>query len=207
MIPATNNPTMSSREIAELTGKRHDNVMRDIEKMCAALNIAALTFEVSYTDSSGKACRCYALPHREVKILITGYDVVRRAKVIDRLEQLEQAIKQLPAMTQAQLIAAIAQQNAEQEQRVTVIEQQVKLLEAKVPHEQEYFTIIGYSRYIGTVVSNTQANALGRRAAKASREAGVPVGETADPRYGRVGTYHEDVLASVFDAYFDQEAA
>lgn len=38
------NLKMSSREIAELTNKRHDHVMRDIEKMFAELNIHAPHF-------------------------------------------------------------------------------------------------------------------------------------------------------------------
>ena len=34
-----NIPTMSSREIAELTEKRHDNVMQDIRNMCKELEM------------------------------------------------------------------------------------------------------------------------------------------------------------------------
>ena len=37
--------TMSSREIAELTGKRHDNVMADIRSMLSELKIDVLTFQ------------------------------------------------------------------------------------------------------------------------------------------------------------------
>lgn len=42
-------------------------------------------FEAMYLDAYGREKPCFSLPPREVKILITGYDVVRRAKVIDRL--------------------------------------------------------------------------------------------------------------------------
>lgn len=42
--------TMSSREIAELVGKRHDHVMRDIRAMLDGLGSTAPSFGGSYTD-------------------------------------------------------------------------------------------------------------------------------------------------------------
>lgn len=81
--------TMSSREIAVLTGKRHSNVVRDIENMLSELEISQLKFESAYTDEQGKKRKEYQLPYRECEILITGYDVKRRAAVIDRWTALE----------------------------------------------------------------------------------------------------------------------
>ena len=40
----SNVATMNSLEIAELTGKRHDNVMADIDRMFSDLNIDAPDF-------------------------------------------------------------------------------------------------------------------------------------------------------------------
>ena len=42
--------TMSSVEIAELTGKRHDNVMADIRNMLEELELDALSFQGVYLD-------------------------------------------------------------------------------------------------------------------------------------------------------------
>ena len=48
-----NTPTMSSREIAELCDKRHDNVMADIRKMLNELGLYAPDFSGTYTTEQG----------------------------------------------------------------------------------------------------------------------------------------------------------
>ncbi|WP_312484766.1 Rha family transcriptional regulator [Stutzerimonas nitrititolerans] len=94
MNALTNKPvTMSSREIAELTGKRHDNVVRDIRKMLEELGANPLSFEGVYLDAKGESRPCFNLPRREVEILLTGYSIPLRAKVIDRLHELEEQAK------------------------------------------------------------------------------------------------------------------
>ncbi|EPB4209792.1 Rha family transcriptional regulator, partial [Yersinia enterocolitica] len=46
--------TMSSREVAELTGKRHTDVKRDIEVMMAQLNEDVSKFAHTYLDSMNR---------------------------------------------------------------------------------------------------------------------------------------------------------
>lgn len=83
--------TISSREIADLTGKRHDNVLRDVEKMLLAIETADhLNFEGVYRDAKGEVRREYLLPQREMMILISGYRIDLRARIIDRWIELEQ---------------------------------------------------------------------------------------------------------------------
>lgn len=89
--------TMSSVEIADLTGKRHDHVIRDIKSMLADLNIGAPTFGGTYRDSQNKDRPCFNLPRRECLILVSGYSVELRARIIDRWEELERAARQ-PAL-------------------------------------------------------------------------------------------------------------
>ena len=54
--------TMTSREIAEITGKRHDHVMTDIRKMLSELGISSPDFSGEYKDSTGRTLPCFNLP-------------------------------------------------------------------------------------------------------------------------------------------------
>lgn len=87
-----NGVTITSLEIAELTGKRHDIVIRDIETILGRI-IDAHRFEGIYKDAYGRDKKCYRLPKREALILVSGYSVELRAKIIDRLEYLENQLK------------------------------------------------------------------------------------------------------------------
>ncbi|WP_371931859.1 Rha family transcriptional regulator [Halomonas sp. MMSF_3323] len=53
---------MSSREIAELTGKRHNDVMRDIPNMFDQLDADSAQFCAQYRDSTGRFLPCFARP-------------------------------------------------------------------------------------------------------------------------------------------------
>ncbi|RAI01124.1 hypothetical protein DLJ53_18075 [Acuticoccus sediminis] len=84
--------TMSSLEIAEQTGKRHDHVVRDIRAVLTELHGEGglPKFGDTYINpQNGQSYPCFRLPHRELMILLTGYSVPLRAKVIDRWETLE----------------------------------------------------------------------------------------------------------------------
>lgn len=82
--------TMDSREIAELTGKEHSNVCRDIREMLGRLR-GEFNFESSYVSAQGKQVTCYKLPYRETMILVSGYSIELRAKVVDRWLELERS--------------------------------------------------------------------------------------------------------------------
>lgn len=87
-------PTMSSVDIADLTGKKHQHVMRDIRVILEGLSKSGQSFEGTYQNAQGKAQPCFNLPKRECLILVSGYSVELRAKVIDRWMELEQGAAQ-----------------------------------------------------------------------------------------------------------------
>ncbi|CDG20699.1 conserved protein of unknown function [Xenorhabdus poinarii G6] len=112
LAPATQTVTMSSREIAELTGKRHADVIRDVWVMLEQLyqlnkDVANLRHDknqqviliegvTAVIDNRGYVSE-FLLDRRHTEILVTGYDVVRRAAVIDRLFVLEQERRNTPS--------------------------------------------------------------------------------------------------------------
>lgn len=101
--------TMSSREIATLCEKRHDHVLRDIEKMLRdidAPNFGAVDFTTEYRDAKGEARKEYRLPKDLTVTLITGYRADLRYRVVKRLEELEGKQKHSAVLSGKQLMAA-----------------------------------------------------------------------------------------------------
>lgn len=82
---------MTSREIAELTGKEHRNVARDTRAMLQALKLNLLSFEQVYRAGNGQSQTEYLLPKDLTLTLVSGYNVVMRKRIIDRWLELEMA--------------------------------------------------------------------------------------------------------------------
>lgn len=81
--------TMTSLEIAEVTGKRHDSVLRDIRNIISQGVDAHNFVETSYTDKANRQQKCYMLTKKGCLILASGYDALLREKIINRWEELE----------------------------------------------------------------------------------------------------------------------
>ena len=106
LLTFNNELTMSSRDIATLCGKRHDNVMADIHKMLDELDIYAPDFSGTFITEQGNQYECFNLPKRECLILVSGYNVKIRTKIIDRWQQLEQGKTKLLPQTKLEALKA-----------------------------------------------------------------------------------------------------
>ena len=104
--------TMTSREIAEITGKRHDNIMRDIRVEKKKLDLEGIDTrlifeESSYINSQGKEQPQYSLSKDGVMMLAMKYDTVTRYKITQKLNELESAKPKLPQTYKEALLELI----------------------------------------------------------------------------------------------------
>jgi len=113
-------PLMSSREIAQLCEKRHDNVLRDIERLNATYaEMGLLKIEVSkyINQLNGVEYPEYLLTREQCIDLITGYRADVRIRINRRWMELEeQAAPSVPqTLPEALRLAAdLAERNEQQ---------------------------------------------------------------------------------------------
>lgn len=83
--------TMTSLEIAEITGRNHKDVMRSIREMEDAwVKVNGRKFAlVEYKDAKGEMRPCYSLSKTECLYVATKFNDEARAKLILRWEELE----------------------------------------------------------------------------------------------------------------------
>ena len=174
---------MSSLEIAEITGKRHDAILRDIRNLLSQGVNAHNFVEVEYTDKKGEKRPCYNLTKKGCLILASGYDAKLREKIIDRWEELETEKRnggfQVPtSFKEALLLAAHQQELIEQQQRQieqkqeTIELQQVEITKS-APKVSYYDTTL---QSVNTLTSTQVAKQIGLDAGKLHKklkEAGV----------------------------------
>lgn len=81
---------MSSREIAELTGKRHGDVIRDNRVMLEAIGDDADLRHVVETKDARGYTECFNLPKDLTITLVAGYNVKMRHRITVRWLELEE---------------------------------------------------------------------------------------------------------------------
>jgi Rha family phage regulatory protein len=112
---------LDSRMIAEHFDKEHKNVLADIRDEIEKLEIAELDGGLifkpsSYTNQQNKSQPCYEMTEEGALQLAARYDAVARRKLIVKIKELKQQASR--PMTQAEIIAASAQQLVEMERKV-----------------------------------------------------------------------------------------
>lgn len=118
---------MTSMEVAEITGKEHKHVMRDIrvllEQGVHESNFG-LTFIIrTLPNNAQRKDPCYNITKKGCLILASGYNALLREKIIDRWEELETKERQtVPALPQTYLEALKALVLSEEQKQVLALE-------------------------------------------------------------------------------------
>lgn len=141
--------TMTSREIAQITGKRHDHLMRDIRAMEDAwINLGQPKFgETYYTDQWNRRQPQYELTKIECLYIATKFSDEARGKVILRWEELE--IEKLNggfiiprSYSEALMLASKQAEELEIKERL-LLEQKPKVLFAEAVETSKTSILIG----------------------------------------------------------------
>jgi Rha family phage regulatory protein len=208
--------TMTSKEVAELTGKLHTNVLRDVDNLLESLNseLSLGFMSTTYVDSTGKSNRMYLMDRDSTLCLVSGYDANARMRIIKRWQELEAGVVK-PPLTAAQHLRMTDVMEAQEAQRIeleetkarqTATEEAVKAIEAKqkaIEMSCRDFAVMAYANLINVKIDLQTASKLGKQCAALSRERNLPIGKVRDPRFGQVNTYIEDVLQEVFTEFAD----
>lgn len=131
LLMIDNPVSMSTREIAELTGKQHKDVIRDVRVMRDALLKDGADLRHLHESKDGRGYTSEFLLDRALtETLLTGYSIPLRHRVVVRLRELEGAHGRAPAIPRTlpealRLAADLAEQNSQL--RLVVNEQAPKV--------------------------------------------------------------------------------
>ncbi|HFJ4332458.1 TPA: Rha family transcriptional regulator [Serratia liquefaciens] len=94
-IELNNVVSMTTLEIAELTGKLHKNVIADSRNLFNIAGLESQLSEETYTDRTGRTLPLYRLTKKATFVLVSGYSAELRLKCFEHIEFLEAQVKRL----------------------------------------------------------------------------------------------------------------
>lgn len=159
--------TMSSREIAELTGKRHDNVKRTIETLVERGVIDQPQIEDGLKSANQVVTKEYRLAKRDTYVLVAQLSPEFTAALVDRWQALEAATK--PALPTTYLEALRAHLASEEKVAVLALENAKKdeVIAEQAPKAEFYDELVDTAEvYTPTQVANLLGNAKYKSAQK-----------------------------------------
>jgi len=111
---------MDSREIAELLYTAHSSIIRSIENELPKVG-CQLKADTYQNAQNGQTYRFYHVPYRETMILVSGYSVELRARIIDRWIELERGATPAIPKTYAEALQLAADQAKEIEAKTAAL--------------------------------------------------------------------------------------
>lgn len=219
LIPASNTVTMSSLEMAALTGKRHDSVKRTVSTLAESGVISYPQIVDGIKAANGVVPRHYLIGKRDSFVVVAQLCPEFTARVVDRWQELEaqaSAPRELTRIELLQIALDSEQKRIEAEaQRDHAIAtkaligskreatamakassavREVNRLKSELGRNKEHATIIAVERAAGMKLAKTAYIAL----RKWCNDNGIVAVDVADPRYGTVKAWPAQAWLEAF---------
>lgn len=206
---------MSSREIAELTGSTHDNVLKTIRSLVERGVVSGN--ETPYIHpQNGQTYSQFCLSYRDTMVVVSGYSVELRARIIDRWQELEAQESPVPTSFAAAL--RLAAEQAERMEMLALERDHAVATKAHIGERREATAMntasqavkranklaveLDRSKQYATVKRMEMAyhgqQFNWRLLKSAATEMGVPAIDVFDANYGTVKAYHADVWREAY---------
>jgi phage regulator Rha-like protein len=181
---------MSSKELAELTAKDHGNVLRDIRTMLKGLDDSDLSSEQYQILIADNNMTSEILLDKELSVLlVSGYNVQVRLKIIRRWQELE--ANQKPK-TQLEL----AREQVVLLERLEAIEIERANLKVTLDMAHDWSSIKRMEMRDGKKYFYPPLRNY-------SKSNGYEVKKVFDQNYGEVNSYHKDVWEAIYGVVID----
>ena len=222
----------TSLKVAEVFGKRHNDVLKSIRNLTSAQNCAVLKmFETSsYVNEQGKEQPMFIMNRDGFTLLAMGFNGEKalefKVKYIEAFNKMEaelksQQTKQLSAaeslLQSVQLLVAherqieILEHNQKNMQgalrslsdRVYSMQFETDMVKQKLNNEIDRYTVIGYCSAHNIPMTRKEAAIIGGTCSRMCKKRKIFVESIADPRFGKVNTYPSELIA---EAIKDRQA-
>lgn len=189
--------TMTSREIAELVGSRHDSVKRTVVRLAEAGIISNPPMVDGDRSANGVVEKLYiftgAQGKRDSIVVVARLSPEFTARLVDRWQELESAGS--PAnLTPSELLLMHAQRLVDMERDQAQMKAQV----AALVEGENFMTVVGYCNLTGRRIDQKETARMGKLATALCKASGWDTGTATHPTFGRVNTYPFEALVVVF---------
>ena len=218
----TNIKSMSTREVANMSGKKHSHVIRDasnvIDQIIDDPNLDDPRFYMDF-DARGYIAEIH-MDRNLTLCLVSGYSVPLRMAIIKRWDELEQKSAQPQITTPHDYLSALkALVESEEQKQIAMRERDHAIAtKAEIGSRREATAMATASKYkrkaekLEVLVGESQSFATIKKVQsltggtydtyelrRYSRAHGLEIQKAEDANYGSVNSYHKDAWLAVYN--------
>ena len=213
-------PVIDSREVAEMIGKKHSNLMKDLQGskdgktvgiiptlLKSNFDLSGYFIESSYKDASGKANKCYLCTKMGCELIGNKQQgekgILFSARYVERFNQYEEALKEMQQPKQMSDMEILSR-------AVLISQEQIKQLTAELTEKTEFiddindcFTFTQVSQFNRQLLKDRKDIVLSTATLnKVAAELCIPINKIDNPivysPYKRVNAYPRKVWMTAY---------